>query len=751
MPDKFFNPYAFVPALPRDGVTGDLGDRAPTGHDRFHENRISGRIEVTLTTVTPLLIPDAGRRTEVPGAPDHFLYPLRVDGKGAPYLPPTSVKGMLRAAYEAVTNSRLSMFKGHEEALGFRRSAIESTQQHIQAARVENGVLRMLDALPVRRYDVEEGRNIKGLPSAGAEVWCRTVRNPATRTDEVVEVSASSKQGQREWRRGWAHVTGRNIDRKKSERVFAEPGFEETKDLDRSLLKAYGGRLKNKPVLCRVYRDQDNRWVVAAIVAHDESLPDDVGQRTRCSELRGYLHFREEGRKQIPVVWIGKGGAHAWHPLADLPAKWDALMTEYLRSSKGRIEDPSAAPDDTELSRHLRDPAARRLTEGTLCWVRLENRTPTALYPVAISRDRYENAPLDLLSDTLRPASDRQRLSPADRVFGWVKDDGHGAHRGQLRVGPVICETADPVMPFVSETNPHGLPLAILGAPKPEQARFYAAQDEKGTPLPDQGSKADGYRNPGVSGLRGRKVYPHHGDLPKNYWPVTPRQRPLLRQQGGPLRHQAFLRLASQSGDTPAPLRDKQNRSIAAWVREGVTFSFSIHVTNLSHVELGALLWLLDLDRWEPGHKHFHRLGGGKPLGFGSVRMTVTNCELADQESLKARYRSLRSPQTAAGIDKAPLVGEFHQACVNAYAPKTTFKNVPFIKAFLAAARGRSAFPTHYPTVQVRGDQHTPAAPVAESYKWFVRNEANQDYRLSLPELSEGEEGALPVYTIDRF
>ena len=58
----FHNPYNFVPCLPRKDISGDLGDRNPLtfgmGHSVYQSDRWSGRISVTLTTKTPLLIPD---------------------------------------------------------------------------------------------------------------------------------------------------------------------------------------------------------------------------------------------------------------------------------------------------------------------------------------------------------------------------------------------------------------------------------------------------------------------------------------------------------------------------------------------------------------------------------------------------------------------------------------------------------------------------------------------------------------------
>ena len=105
---KFENPYNFIPALPRGTTHATLGDAKHTGlpgHHRYHAGKWSGRISVELTTVTPLLIPDSGMKD----ANGHKTFGIRKEDQ-APYLPPTSIKGVLRAAYEAVTNSRMGVF-----------------------------------------------------------------------------------------------------------------------------------------------------------------------------------------------------------------------------------------------------------------------------------------------------------------------------------------------------------------------------------------------------------------------------------------------------------------------------------------------------------------------------------------------------------------------------------------------------------------------------------------------------------------
>ncbi|MEM1369690.1 MAG: RAMP superfamily CRISPR-associated protein, partial [Cyanobacteria bacterium P01_H01_bin.15] len=126
-PDEtFHNPYNFVPALPREQITGELGDGHPVGHGRYHLERWTGRIGVQLKVMTPLLIPDAAEMSE-DMATNHKTFPVRVGSDGKPYLAATSIKGMLRSAYEAVTNSRLSVFVDHQARLAYRMPAREGT------------------------------------------------------------------------------------------------------------------------------------------------------------------------------------------------------------------------------------------------------------------------------------------------------------------------------------------------------------------------------------------------------------------------------------------------------------------------------------------------------------------------------------------------------------------------------------------------------------------------------------------------
>jgi len=87
-------------------------------------------------------------------------------------------------------------------------------------------------------------------------------------------------------------------------------------------------------------------------------------------------------------------------------------------------------------------------------------------------------------------------------------------------------------------------------------------------------------------------------------------------------------------------------------VRPGVKFQGRIRFENLSHAELGALLFSLDL----PGGCN-HKLGMGKPLGLGSVKITP-RLFLSDR---KKRYENL-SFEWNNEIDESDRIPEFTTA-----------------------------------------------------------------------------------------
>jgi CRISPR-associated protein (TIGR03986 family) len=637
----FHNPYNFVPAPWRRVKHKDFGDNEPRGHACYLPDLWSGRITLSLTTKTPLLLPD-GQTVQL-GENDHKTYSTRsVSGK--PYLASTSLKGMLRSAYEAITNSRFGVFESHDEQRAFRMLP----DRFIHAARVvidTKGKLafRLMDQANLLAYETyREGQTIpvdKGsasiirrmnyphqrLPEHGSKVWVKL----ETR-DYRKEVSHLAITNPRDssWNEGWACIMGANCDNKRNERVFVERP-----------------KIKEIPISDETFK----QW--NTLISQYQDLHKDA-------------------------------------------------VTERNNSGIGLADYLGNKPGDTAFSRHIYSQDYLALEEGRLCYVKLgENEKIEFAIPVTVSRQLFNLYPSQLLPESLLPARNWSELSPADRVFGWVNQRGKGSYKGQLRIHNLLCR--DNWNEAVEELNP-ALALNILGQPKPEQFRFYSSSDKFGRPIDKGIQKEQGYGN-AQQGLRGRKVYPHHRLAePEQYWDARGEKE--------------YLK--------PGERHTSQNRSITSWVKPAVEFTFDIDVVNLSDVELGALLYLLELPE-----NHYHRLGGGKPLGFGSVKLTIADNDLRTGQGWQEYYRSLVADQT---VDKTAAIATketFLQAVRDTYGRDR--QKPEFIEAFERSAQGfEDNLPICYPRKQAEPN------PDGEGFDWFVDNESKDGFKRSLPPLS---------------
>ncbi len=177
--------------------------------------------------------------------------------------------------------------------------------------------------------------------------------------------------------------------------------------------------------------------------------------------------------------------------------------------------------------------------------------------------------------------------------------------------------------------------------------------------------------------------------------------------------------------------QDDQNRSIKAWVKPEVEFQFEVNIVNLSEVELGALLWLLNLPKYQNATDLFHRLGGGKPLGFGSVKIQITETDLRTGQEWRNFYGSLVGEEKPAQTQALGCVEMFKKTVKIAY-EKANFEDISFVAAFLKSAQGfNDNKPIHYPRLQPQLD------PDGKNFEWFTANESTKGFKLSLPLLVE--------------
>ncbi len=748
MTEYFHNPYNFVPAPPVAFEKEDgLGQRAPVGHAHFAADCWNGRIQIEITARTPLMLPDPSTATAVEVSKrSHITTSMMTDNRGAggprPYLPPTSLKGTLRSAYEAITNSRLSVFS-HRGRISRRFQAPEALR--LVPARVsDNGNALELLLGPHGTYEIADDRTglQKVLPRKSENKWAPADNvpyaailptGPGKKTREKIDAIVSASKAAlceiQEYRhtssgrRGSFTRTYLEVSRIRSEK--SDEGDPNSWDIRLAGSKNDSHERLSEPYSIKAYIHMTG------------------------ANIRGKKHerafFASEGPVSIPFDEIEGGRSR----VAEL---WRDVIRDYRR-----VAEYNSLPKGALRSRHISNKhASERLEPGTLFYVMFAaSEQPAAdktvssdpsriegVYPVLIGRQLSDERVGDLLPPELLPAESKSELSAADRVFGWIAGAESSArdraHKGQLRIADVRCESGS-----FMEFGDDGLALAPLSTPQPQQARFYAASDRMGTPVIDGADLGDVFYRPG-QGLRGRKISITRQNEPQQGWAEA-------------IRHPApdpKLRV------TPV------NRSVRNLVGVGTRFIADIEVTNLHAAELGALLWLLDL----PQQAHSDvgdpllRVGGGKPFGLGAVAVTLRSVSLSNGAHVGKNYRKVFGPRAEQiGFSKSDTDGrapspeamDSVRDLIDGYRSEIAarhggdFYKASFIRAFLNAARGVSgdiSYPRVIPPQPTPGSNQPPEE--IEGYSWFIANEGGGNGpRYALPSLfaRDGEPDGLEI------
>lgn len=203
----------------------------------------------------------------------------------------------------------------------------------------------------------------------------------------------------------------------------------------------------------------------------------------------------------------------------------------------------------------------------------------------------YDYSPSDLIPPVMN-----DQIDIAESIFGFVRqDEPNNARAGRVffsnaRLGSMPNKERETIIPD------------ILASPKPTTFQHYLVQTSTEQGVLDHYAKKDAL-------IRGHKLYWH--------------QRPQGNGQTGKPREKINKAIKQYTCITPVPAK--------------TTFEFKIRFENLSDVELGALLWVLNLATRDG--KHRFKLGMGKPLGFGSIAIDYSDTIFIDDRV--ARYRQL--------------------------------------------------------------------------------------------------------------
>lgn len=701
---RFLNPYNFVRWLAAasilpgaDNIEGTelLGRCPPPPHDRWVG--LNGVLDCTLEAVTPLFVSDseAYYRNSSDRENDHRTYRFfHYDfGKGpAPALPASSLRGMLRGVFEAVTNSCYAHFD-YGRRLSYHLPATESLK--LVPARVEQ--LGHSDDVATESIQNDE------MPLWQLRLLPGTAR--LTVGDRPRDMLYAARMEQYE--------AIRPAGRRPQPAHKIDLGGLSHGDICFALVE----RRKFPPV-----------WNVVTLARQENELPRTRDANQRIVKGCLCLNNRNIETKRFERFFFRTGDNRDGPMLVPLASevaqKYRELIDDYrlrhadaVAKSRERYDQDGrekVADDEPAVTAFSRFIAAEnwRLKHGELVYAMLSGTTAAPrvefIVPVAVPRVGYERMVGDLLPKHLWKCEQLDALCPACRTFGWVHGRGDEpptdsrkimAYASRLRFTHGRLQTS-------ADHSLGPTPLAILSTPKPTTSRFYLKPASR-EPVARLDDYQAGYDNPN-NVLRGRKVYRHHGRTGDvEYWSSGEREY--------------RSRMDKQSD---------QSRTVEGALLPGAQFTFSIHFENLAPLELGALLWSLEL-----GGQGFHRIGFGKALGFGSVRLSVQDVVLFQPSK---RYSKDLQPgfRRADAKTRGDWVASFMNATERAFGQR--FDDLPHVRDLLALlGEPPAGLPIHYPRTG-----QTPS-PEGRNFEWFMGNNRNKEARFPLE--VPGNENGLPL------
>lgn len=217
----------------------------------------------------------------------------------------------------------------------------------------------------------------------------------------------------------------------------------------------------------------------------------------------------------------------------------------------------------------------------------------------------YLSSLQDFIPDNLKSADQggtAEGVDLAEAMFGYAraqKAEQAQACKGRIKITDANCSEA------VDKAIDSLLVPKILSGPKPTTFQHYLVQPPE-TKADRRNLKHYTSQPNEETVLRGHKLYWHKGNV-SNSNIKAPRE--------------AINKAKSQYTEIKP-------------IKSGITFDFKVYFENLSDVELGALLWVLDIAQDE---QYRLSLGMGKPLGMGAVKITH-KLTLDDREN---RYEKL--------------------------------------------------------------------------------------------------------------
>ena len=358
------------------------------------------------------------------------------------------------------------------------------------------------------------------------------------------------------------------------------------------------------------------------------------------------------------------------------------MYNKLIKRQNTQAEKAFKSDNSNIAAKEIRDRKNHPLAKGLLVYFQKTGKYARNLGYVSIPRWQYEMAIHEKIGTFFHPAEDADSLCPTSRIFGFVRDkkiskkkdyEGKSSYAGRIYFSDAKFDSSHGKKVRYDED----IVLDILGSPKPTTYEFYLFN-------PADKNQSGNYNNTNMK-LRGRKFYLHQENKGQ------------YRRKGN--------------------LTDQQNSTLKKVLAEGNEFVFTVRFDNLEDYELGLLLWSLALENGMA-----HKIGMGKPLGFGSVSITVGSVEIICR---KTRYSSFVKAinDLQDGITKNTnwqndYVLKFTSWMEDVFTTEfAELENVKALKKILEYPN-RSTSPIHYPLCENTDEKQ---------FEWFVANRRSRN------------------------
>jgi CRISPR-associated protein (TIGR03986 family) len=624
--NSFLNPYHFIPFGKPDTDQWTTPEKLQSerGHDRYQG--LSGHISCQLTTKTPLFIGASRKKgdTEAPANLDGYEF----QNKRA--IPATSLRGMISSLFESISGSGLRVL--HPQPYSMRK-----TKNHLSAMGqiiVQGEENKMyLKPLTLPTLALEQRGNAYLIPEKWRKIPIFAGENVPLRV----------------------YFDARPDEYQASEAYYMR--------LDPVM--ADDGRLPASNLLRHPRGGSNTKFLIGQNNAQQKPINKKVWENKPAEEkkkyTRGWVRTLETPKRRkgdllpntvkhlvflpdLPenkLAFVLNDCAERFAELADMAVDLMHIKKDEIVTDAELLPFvPCGRKIENDRNKITSPPYATRLQHGDLVFFDIDDNGKiseisfSSMWRTGIKkRNSNELATTaDLLAQydpnllPLGMGGRKPLFSSADLLFGAVEYRAPGnkkvnpsdvekkqalALAGRVSIGIAQADTA-------TVTTEPAITLKELSSPKPPSPAMYFK------PLKNDGyvSKAKLAENSSEYTLRGRKTYLHawreQGQVVK------------LSNQGLRNDQQGREPWASTYHGKPDP--GHKRRVKVEPISAGQSFSFHIDFHNLSEDELQQLCATL-----QPDPAFEHRLGMGKPLGLGSVKLQIRAIQLINRTN---RYAS---------------------------------------------------------------------------------------------------------------